>query len=71
MEKTSGWLGTYSEPSETSEMYVFANIVDFMQPLTIFASHFILGVSQGYEFASDKTKQNSSVLSFTSHTKKN
>ena len=37
------------------------------QPLTIFAKHFILGVSQGYEYASDKTKQMPGALSFISH----
>ena len=36
------------------------------QPLTIFAKHFILGVSQGCEYASDKTKQNPGVLSLIS-----
>ena len=43
-----------------------AKIVDFIQTLTIFAQHFILGVSQGYECASDKAKQNSGALSFIS-----
>ena len=43
----------YSEPSETSEMELFAKIVDCVQPLTIFAKHLILFVSQGYEYASD------------------
>ena len=38
-------------------------IVDCIQPLTIFAKHFILGVSQGYEYASDKAKQNPGMLS--------
>ena len=38
-------------------------IVDCIQPLTIFAKHFILGVSQGYEYASDKAKQNPGALS--------
>ena len=41
-------------------------IVDCIQPLTIFAKHFILGVSQGYEYASDKTKQNLGALSLIS-----
>ena len=36
------------------------------QPLTIFAKHFILFVSQANEYASDKTKQNPGVLSFIS-----
>ena len=34
--------------------------------LTIFAKDFILFVSQGYEYASDKTKQNPVVMSFIS-----
>ena len=33
-------------------------IVDCIQLLTIFAKHFILGVSQGYEYVCDKAKQN-------------
>ena len=44
----------YSEPSETSQMELFAKIVDSVQPLTIFAKHFILGVSHGYVYASDQ-----------------
>ena len=36
----------------------FAEIDDFIQLWTIFPKHFILGNSQGYEYASDKTKQN-------------
>ena len=56
----------YSEPSEASKMELFAKIVDCTQPLTIFAEHFILFLSQGYEYAFDKTKQNSGVLSFIS-----
>ena len=44
-------------------MNLFVKIVDCIQPLTIFGKHFILGVSQGYEYASDKTKQNSGALS--------
>ena len=35
----------------------FAKIVDCIQPLTVFTKQFILFVSQGYEYASDKTKQ--------------
>ena len=30
-------------------MELFAKIVDYIEPLTIFATHVILGVSQGYE----------------------
>ena len=44
-------------------MELSAKKVDCIQPLTIFAKHFILGVSQGYEYASDKTKQNLGALS--------
>ena len=39
-------------------------IVDCIQPLTIFAKHFILGVLQGYEYVSDKAKQNPGALPF-------
>ena len=38
-----------------------AKIVHCIQPLAIFAKHFILFVPQGYEYASDKTKQNLGV----------
>ena len=31
-----------------------------------FSEHFILGVSQGYEYTSNKTKQNPGALSFIS-----
>ena len=37
-------------------------IVDCIQPLTIFAKYSILGVSQGYEYFSDKAKQNPGAL---------
>ena len=53
----------YSEPGEKSKMELFAKIFDCIQPL---AKHFILFVSQSYEYASDKTKQNPGVLSFIS-----
>ena len=46
-------------------MELFANIVDCIQPLTIFAKHSVLGVLQG-ECTSDKTKQKLGALSFTS-----
>ena len=42
----------YSEPSETSKEELFAKIADCIQPLTIFAKHFILLVLQAYEYAS-------------------
>ena len=45
-------------------MELSSKIVDCIQPLTISAKHFILCVSQGYEYASDKAKQNPRVLSF-------
>ena len=41
-------------------------MVDCIQPLTIFAKHLILGVSQVYEYGSDKTKQNPELLSYIS-----
>ena len=47
-------------------MELFAKIIDCIQPVTIFAEHFILFVSQGYEYASDKTKQYPGELSFIS-----
>ena len=56
----------YSEPSEASKMEPFAKLVDCFQLLTILAKLFVLGVSQGYEYASDKTKQNPSALTFIS-----
>ena len=40
----------------------FVKIVDCIQPLTNFPKHFILGVPQGYEYVSDKTKQNPNAL---------
>ena len=47
-------------------MEFFAKMGVSFQTLTIFPKQFTLGVSQGYEFASDKTKQNSSALSYIS-----
>ena len=41
IEKASGLSETYSEPSETSKMELSAKIVDCIQPLAIFAKHFI------------------------------
>ena len=46
-------------------MELFPNIVDYIQPLTIFAKHSILGVSQG-RCASVKTKEKLDALSFIS-----
>ena len=37
----------YSEPSKTSKMELSAKRSDCIQPMSIFAKHFILGVSQG------------------------
>ena len=48
-------------------MEPFPKIVDCIQPLTIFAKHFIVGVSQGYEYTSDKAKQNWDGLSLIAH----
>ena len=56
---------TFSEPSETSKMEFSTKIVDCIQPLTIFAKHLILGVSQSYEYVSDKAKQNPGALHST------
>ena len=47
-------------------MGLFAKIVDCIQPLIIFAKHFMLFVLQGYEYASNKTKKTPGVLSFIS-----
>ena len=46
-------------------MELFANIVDCVQLLTIFAKHSILGVSPG-RCASGKTKEKLGALSFIS-----
>ena len=47
-------------------MELSAEIVDCIQLFNIFAKHFILGVSKGYEYASNKAKQNPSASSLTS-----
>ena len=44
-------------------MELSTKIVDCIQPFTIFEKHFILGVSQGYEYVSDKAKQNTGASS--------
>ena len=54
---------TYSEPIKTCKMDLSAKAVDCIQLLTIFAKHFILGVSQGYEYAYDKVEQNPGAFS--------
>ena len=46
-------------------MELLANIVDYIQPLTVFANHSILSVSQG-RCASGKTKEKLSALPFIS-----
>ena len=38
-------------------MDLSVKIAACIQPLTIFAKHVTLGVSQGYEYASDEVKQ--------------
>ena len=43
-------------------MELSANIFDCIEPFTIFTKHFILGVSQSYEYVSDKEKQNPAAL---------
>ena len=57
---------TYSEPSEITRMELFAKLVNCIWSLTIFAKPFISFVSQGYGYASDKTKQNPCVFFFIS-----
>ena len=64
--KSPRQLETYSEPIQTSKMRLFANMVDFIQTFTIFEKHSVLGVSQGYKCASDKTKQKLGALLFIS-----
>ena len=63
IEKASGYSETYSKPSETSKMGLSSKTVDCIQPSTIFAKHFIVGVLQGYEYDSDKAKQNPGAFS--------
>ena len=46
-------------------MELFANIFDYIQPLTIFAKHSILGVSRG-RCVTGKTKEKLGALSFIS-----
>ena len=47
----------YSETCETPKMKLFAKIVDFIPPVTIFAKHFIWLVLQGYEYTLIKLKK--------------
>ena len=49
-------------------MKIFPNIVDYIQPLTIFANLSILGASQG-RCTSGKTKEKLGGLSFISQKK--
>ena len=58
IENASRKSETYSEPSETSKMELFGKIVDYIST--------VLGASQGCEYASHKTKQNPSAMSFLS-----
>ena len=44
-------------------MELSTKLVDCIQPLTIFAKHFILGASQIYEYVSHKSKQNPAAFS--------
>ena len=44
-------------------MELSPKMVHCIQPLTNIAKHFILSVSQGYEHASDKSKQNPDAFS--------
>ena len=55
----------YSELSKTSKMELFGNILDYIQPLTIFAKHSILGVSQS-RCSSGKSKEKLGALLFIS-----
>ena len=55
----------YSELSKTSKMELFGNILDYIQPLTNFAKHSILGVSQS-RCTSGKSKEKLGALSFIS-----
>ena len=55
----------YSELSKTSKMELFGNILDYIQPLTIFAKHSILGVSQS-RCTPGKSKEKLGALSFIS-----
>ena len=51
LQETETWLtGAYSEPCQTSNMEVFAEIGNSFQLLTIFSKSSILDVSQGSEY---------------------
>ena len=56
IQKTPRLSETYLEPSKTSKMELFANIVDCIQHLIIFAKSSILGVLQG-RCSSGKSKE--------------
>ena len=43
-----------------------AKLVECIQPLTVFTKRSILGISQGFEYVSNKTKQKPTALSFIS-----
>ena len=65
-EKATGSLETYSEPSKTSKMELYAKSIDRIQPLIIFAKLSVIGISQSYGCASNKTERKSRALSFIS-----
>ena len=51
LQETETWLtGAYSEPCQTSNTEVFAEIGNGFQLLTIFSKSSILDVSQGSEY---------------------
>ena len=47
-------------------MDIFAKLVECIQPLTVFIKCSILGISQGYEYGSNKTKPKPTALSSVS-----
>ena len=54
--KNPRYSETYSEPSKTSNIEPFPNLVECIQPLTIFAKHSILGALKG-RYVSGKSKE--------------
>ena len=65
IEKLTRYSETYSEPSKISKIEAFANLVECILSLTIFAKYSILGVSQG-RCASGKSKEKLGALLFIS-----
>ena len=43
---------------QNSKMELSAKTIDCIQPFNVFAKHFVLGVSQDFEYVSDKAKEN-------------